>query len=151
MSSPCQLEQHVIIVLRLEGPIAREARNLQPSLPQRGLVVRQHPRDPRPMRCPQERFPIIRGRDIECHRCRNRPLLVEAIQGDLEDLIDDALDIVVDDVVAEDVTQIAGLAAGLLGPDEPNEIGPVLEFGNEIAMLGSGVWGKVVVSTIHGY
>lgn len=101
-------------------------------------MIRHHPRDARPVRRPQQRLPVVLARDIERLA---RPGEVEAVGGDMKDLINDALGVVVDDVVAEDVAQTPRAvvaAAGFLRPHEPDDVGPAVERGKEVAHLFGG-------------
>lgn len=97
------------------------------------------------MRCPQERFPIV------CPHIEHLswPFEIKRIRRDLEDLVDDALGIIVDDVVAENVPQVARFVFCRRGPDVPNDIGPSLHRGKQLAKLLSRRLGEVVLAVVR--
>lgn len=137
-TTPRKLKQHKILRPRREEAITRETRDLQPPRPQHTPIIRHHPRDARTVRRAQQRLPVIRARDIK--RLAG-PGEIEAVGRDLEDLIDDALGVVVDDVVADDVAQTPRrltAGGGFLRPDEPGNVGPAPEWRDEVAHLGGG-------------
>lgn len=89
------------------------------------------------MRCPQERFPIV------CPHIERLswPFEIKRIRRDLKDLIDD--------VVAENVPQVARFVFCRQCPDVPNDIGPSLHRGKLLAKLLSRSLGEVVLVVVH--